>query len=132
MEARLRLWFVSRATHEDALAQRDRAQAEVKRLTDTIIDMKVTGATVRAAVNGDRPRLVLPPKPETELDRALNENTRTRNDQRLAARTRAWAEREIAAAKGDEEKIEAILNRVRGWNTVTTEDDDSDDEAVIA
>lgn len=132
----MNLPFVSRAVYEDVKDQRECAErrvrdclAEIRRLTNVIIDMKVTGATVRAAVTGDRPRLALAPKPESELDRALRENDRTRHDPRMAARMRAWAEDEIASGRDAED----VIDRVRNWNAVAGEAaDDDDDEALTA
>jgi hypothetical protein len=127
--------FVSRGVYDDARADLKALQADlaverlqIAHLTETIIQMKVTGATVRQAV-GQNLGIKLERRQPTALDKALDENPRTRNAGQIRAKTSEWAERALAECQSDDEK-EEVLDRVRNWSRVSAADEDDEEIAV--
>lgn len=114
---------VPRSLYDERTRELADANAEIRRLTQTIIDMKVTGATVRQATDGKLAAGVRQaPKEETKLERALALNPRTRTNAALRTGMRRWAEDRIAAG----EKEEDVLSRVESWNDPTIEDEEEE------
>lgn len=121
--------IVPRSIYDERVRELTVAREEIARLTQTIIDMKVTGATVRQATDGKLAAGIrLEPKRPSKIEQALMDNPRTRVNAALRAGNRRWAEDMIAAGKDEDEVIE----KLRNWNAVSAalDDDDDDDEAI--
>lgn len=110
-----------RSAYELLLAERE----ETKKLTGTITDMKLAGGVLvrptAAVKREDTPRDVFVRAARAAID-ADSHSARPG----FAAAQLTWAEREYD--KGTDPN--AIIERLRTWHKVNTEDDDDDDDVI--
>lgn len=116
--------ILPRSVYDDQqAASKARDDANTKRineLTNTIIDLKMSGAQV-VRHTGIR----LEPKEETEIERVIRENKHARRDPRVARALQKYADDALADGKPESEVLEKLAN----WDRVeSVDDDDLDDE----
>lgn len=100
----------------------ERARSQM--LTNTIIDMKLSGGSVqrlRPLPAGER----LPQRDRTDIEAAIAQNKHARRIPGLAAHLAKWADEVLLDPNADRKRV---LDRLRTWSTVSEDDDDDDEE----
>lgn len=121
--------LVPRVVFDQMVKANDEERERTRRLTKTIVQMKVAGGTVQRAALGGR----LPPRQVSEFDQqvadAIESNKHSRRPG-FAAAQMGFVERELA--KGTDK--DKILDRLRNWSRVdrSVKDDDNDTIAIVS
>src|SRR5215211_7597119 len=121
----MRLPWVSRDAYELALTHiamlEGQLTLEQKRSAftlDTVLSLKVSGAQtmrpITTTVAGERVR-----PPRSDVQQAIDENKHASANPRLRQHLTKWAQKQLDA-NADREKV---LNQLRAWSVVSTEDD---------
>ena len=143
---RLRLPFVSRRAYYDQRRQlklAERRHAEVlamlteernrtEHLVDTIVSLKLGGATLvrHMLANEDGSAKKLTPRTPSAIQQAIDENPRAANNPALRRYLTEWAEKELRKPSelSLEQQIRDVVMRLKTWNVAELADDDEDDE----
>jgi hypothetical protein len=141
----MRFPFVSRHTHTETVRMLERQltvlhddlvaeRARSLQLTNTILDMKMGGATLlrsRAdqleritAAGGDKPL------PKSRIHQAIDENKHASRNPALRRHLSAWAAKELQNGREEEEVLEE-LQRYGAVHNPDADDEDEDDRRVV-
>lgn len=128
--------FVPRSLFDETVAdlrvRLDASDLDRRRLTRTIVKLKISGAHIPRVLDGAR----LEQRPRDPFEQIVDENPRAQQDPRLRRHLLTWATRQHQLHAADEcsgLSDEAIKERLRTWSVVTVEEDDDDeDDEVIA
>lgn len=121
---------VPRDLYEDLRAELREQRRTNRKLTATLIKMKVAGGSIPRVVAGPLSKRE-PTDVQARILEALDANPRTKKAGPLRTRHLTWAEDEIAKNPDNERHIEKVLGRLRAWGTVPT-DEGEDDGDVLA
>lgn len=120
--------LVPRSVHDDVVTdlrkRLDESERRRQELTETIIDLKVTGASIPRIVTTGRHEQ----KPRDLIEKAVDDNPLFRADPRLRRRQIAWARKAVADGADSGE----VIAQLEAFGTVVRNDDDDDDEEMIA
>lgn len=120
-------WPVPRSLHDEAVAdlrdRLDRSEAARAQLTQTIIDMKVAGASIPRVVTTGR----LEQRPRDEIAKVIDEHPLMKNNPALRRQQNDWARQAIAAGQS----VDSVLDRISAFGIVSDDlDDDEDDDEL--
>lgn len=120
--------FVARSLHDDVVAdlrkRLDESERRRQELTETIIDLKVTGASIPRIVTTGRHEQ----KPRDLIEKAVDDNPLFRADPRLRRRQIAWARKQVADGADSAD----VIAQLEGFGKVVRNDDDDEEEEFVA
>lgn len=114
-----------RALQEELAKEQERS----RELMDTVLSLKVSGATsiARAVATG---QLKTDPKPRSAIDQALDEHPKASNNIALRNHLSRWAAKRLKEKPDDvdeNEWMEVVCDELRTWSAVSDVAEDSDE-----
>ena len=141
----LRLPFVSRRAynnqrrqlklaerrHAEVMAMLTQERTRTEHLVDTIVSLKLGGATLvrQVLANEDGSPKKLTPRTPSAIQQAIDENPRAANNPALRRYLTEWAEKELRkpSERSLEQQIRDVVMRLKTWNVAELADDEEDD-----